>query len=44
MSGESVQCGLMRELKTTQKMRYEKVILAVVFVMFGAAIWLIMVK
>jgi hypothetical protein len=35
---------LMRELKTTQKMRHEKVILAIVFVMFAAAIWLIMVK
>jgi hypothetical protein len=34
----------MRELKTSQKMRYEKVILAIVFVVFAATIWLIMVK
>jgi hypothetical protein len=34
----------MRELKTTQKMRYEKVILAIVLVMFVAALWLIMIK
>jgi hypothetical protein len=34
----------MRELKTTQKMRYEKVILAIVFVMFAVALWQIVVK
>jgi hypothetical protein len=34
----------MRELKTTQKMRYEKVILATVFVVFAVALWLIMLK
>ena len=32
----------MRELKTTQKMRHEKVILAIVAVALAAAVWLIM--
>jgi len=34
----------MRELKTTQRMRYEKVILAIVVLVFSAAIWLIIVR
>jgi len=34
----------MRKLKTTQKMHYEKVILAIVLVVFAVAAWLIVVK
>ena len=34
----------MRELKTTQKMRYEKVILAIVLAVLVVAVWLIMVR
>jgi hypothetical protein len=34
----------MRELKTTQRMHHEKVILAIVVLIFGAAIWLIIVR
>ena len=42
--GEAIELCLMRELKTTQKMRHEKVILAIVLLAVAAALWLIMVK
>jgi hypothetical protein len=34
----------MRELKTTQKMRYEKFILGIVLVVLAVAAWLIIIK
>jgi len=34
----------MRELKTIQKMRYEKVILGIVLVVLAVAAWLIIIK
>jgi len=44
LEGEALWLRFMRELKTTQRMHYEKVILAIVVLIFGAAIWLIIVR
>jgi hypothetical protein len=36
--------GSMRKLGSTQKMRHEKFILAIVFVVLGVAVWIIMAR
>ena len=36
--------GSMRKLGSTQNMRYEKFILAIVFVVLGVAVWIIIAR